>query len=139
MFSLAPSNVDSLASSSSSLPEHFSATAKNPASLRYCPELLRVLKKHRDAGPFLIPVDPVALGIPQYFDIVKQPMDLSTVEKKLLANQYPALEAMVRDVRLILQNCFSFNPPDHVVYKMGQGFEKFLNNQLKKLPALVCC
>jgi bromodomain-containing factor 1 len=38
--------------------------------------------------PFLAPVDPVALGIPTYFTIIKRPMDLSTMKKKLDANDY---------------------------------------------------
>ena len=31
--------------------------------------------------PFAIPVDPVALNIPDYFDVIKQPMDLGTIRK----------------------------------------------------------
>lgn len=34
------------------------------------------MKKHPNAYPFLAPVDPVALKIPDYFDIVKEPIDL---------------------------------------------------------------
>lgn len=47
--------------------------------------LVRTLKKNRSAIPFLKPVDPVALLIPDYFRVITQPMDLGTVEAKLNA------------------------------------------------------
>ena len=108
------------------------------STLKFCTEMLKMLKKHRDAGPFLVPVDPIALGIPQYFEVIKTPMDFSTIEKKLTANEYDTFEDFVADVRLILNNCFTFNPPDHAVHKMGRGLERFLNAQLKKVQSAVC-
>ena len=48
-----------------------------------CERLLQMIKRHKYSGPFLEPVDPDALGIPDYFDIIEEPMDLSTVEQKL--------------------------------------------------------
>lgn len=47
--------------------------------------LVRGLKKNRQAPPFMKPVDPVALLIPDYFRVVTRPMDLGTVETKLIA------------------------------------------------------
>ena len=39
--------------------------------------LMRKLMRRKNAWPFLDPVDPVALNIPDYPDVVKHPMDLS--------------------------------------------------------------
>lgn len=50
---------------------------------KFALSLLRTLKKHRSAPPFLRPVDPIALLIPDYFRVVTMPMDLGTVENKL--------------------------------------------------------
>ena len=37
---------------------------------------------------FLYPVNPIKLGIPDYFTIISNPMDLSTVDKKLRQGIY---------------------------------------------------
>ena len=47
-----------------------------------------LLKVHPKSEPFLNPVDPKKQGIPNYFDIIKEPMDLSTVHKNLKNNKY---------------------------------------------------
>jgi len=49
---------------------------------------MQSLKKHPWIGPFLQPVDPIYLGIPDYYKIIQNPIDLSTIEKKLRNNLY---------------------------------------------------
>lgn len=51
--------------------------------LRYCSGVLKELlsKKHAAyAWPFYKPVDATSLGLHDYHDIIKQPMDLSTIK-----------------------------------------------------------
>lgn len=144
-----PTRMDSVVEAAAAVPASAATVAPlaapttaftaTPESMRFAYELVRGLKKRKDAGPFLLPVDPVALGIPQYFDVVKQPMDLSTVEKNLRNGSYKVLDELIADVQLIFHNCYIFNPPDHIVYKMGQGLEQSFHNQLKKLPAALVC
>jgi len=44
---------------------------------------MNMLCKIKDAEIFHKPVDPVMLGIPDYLDIIKHPMDFSTIKVKL--------------------------------------------------------
>lgn len=115
-----------------------SAQATNPQlvkeQIKYCQRILKGLKRHREAGPFLLPVDPVALNIPDYFTVIKQPMDLSTISKKLDLNEYATAEAFMADVRLMLTNCFTYNAPDSQVTKMGRNLEKYFNTAMAKMP-----
>ena len=45
----------------------------------FCEEILDILTKNKDSIYFLEPVDPIALMIPNYPDIIKNPMDYSTI------------------------------------------------------------
>jgi bromodomain-containing factor 1 len=108
---------------------------------------VRNLKKLKDAAPFLRPVDPTALGIPHYPSIIKNPMDFSTIERKLTASnpikpdpnpsnpRYTNAEEFVSDVRLIFSNCLTFNGPDHVVTASGKRVEEIFDKQVKNMPA----
>lgn len=42
-----------------------------------------LLKAHKSSWPFLLPVDVEALDIPEYYEIIKEPMDLQTIESKI--------------------------------------------------------
>lgn len=44
-----------------------------------CYLILKRLKKSMYAWPFKTPVDPKALGIPEYLNVVQEPMDLKTM------------------------------------------------------------
>lgn len=56
--------------------------------MRKCMKILEFLKKHPCAEPFRFPVDAEALGIPNYYDIIKEPMDLYTIENNLKTKTY---------------------------------------------------
>lgn len=56
-------------------------------------------------------MDPIALGIPDYFEIIKRPMDLGTVTKKLEDHDYTKAEECVNDIRQVFTNCRTYNPP----------------------------
>ncbi|KZT36618.1 Bromodomain-containing protein [Sistotremastrum suecicum HHB10207 ss-3] len=99
----------------------------------------------KDASPFLNPVDAVALGIPHYYTVIKQPMDLSTVEKKLDNSnpskpaksdqpRYYHIDEFAKEVRLIFQNCVTFNGAEHPISQMGKRVEAVFTKQLKQMP-----
>ncbi|RDX56080.1 Bromodomain-containing protein [Lentinus brumalis] len=127
--------------------EYTGPTTLSVAQWRFCTSTVRTLKKMKDAGPFLNPVDPVALGIPHYPTIVKRPMDFSTIERKLAASnpakpdlnsanpRYHTAEQVVQDIRLIFSNCVTFNGPDHPVTQMGKRVEAVFDKQIKQMPA----
>ena len=102
--------------------------------LKFCANLLKGLKRHPQSSPFQVPVDPVALGIPDYPTIIKHPMDLGTIAKKLEANEYETAQGFIEDVRLMLSNCFTFNAAETQVYAMGKALEKYFENTLGKMP-----
>ena len=95
---------------------------------------MRGLKRHRDASPFAKPVDPIALGIPEYRTIVKHPMDLSTISQKLETSAYTLASQFISDVHLMLSNCFTFNAEGTQVHTMGRNLEKYFEATIAKMP-----
>lgn len=58
-----------------------------------------------------------------YLRLVKEPMDLETISKKLETWQYSSPQDFERDMRLIFGNCRSYNAPDQEVVVMGNTVE----------------
>ncbi|KAF8527429.1 hypothetical protein BU17DRAFT_39590 [Hysterangium stoloniferum] len=56
-------------------------------------------------------VDPIKLGIPQYFDIIprKDARDLKSIKDKLDTDKYDNHEALEADIDLMVQNAVTFN------------------------------
>ena len=71
--------------------------------------ILQQLKSYKHSWPFLEPVDAQTLGIPEYYEIVKEPMDLSKVEQKLKSAKYTSPQEFYRDVNLMIKNSYLFN------------------------------
>ena len=63
------------------------------------------------------PVDPEALGIPDYFDVIKHPMDFSTIQHKLQSGELQTREEFLRLVRLVFDNALLYNQPGDPVYR----------------------
>ncbi|KAL8275531.1 hypothetical protein Esti_000482 [Eimeria stiedai] len=82
-----------------------------------CMAILQHLKSLKAAQWFLYPVDPEADNVPDYFDVVQHPMDLQTVEKKLLQGAYQHPFLWQQDVRQVFFNAFSYHVMSNDVWK----------------------
>lgn len=81
------------------------------------PTLEKLYRQDPESLPFRQPVDPQTLGIPEYFEIVKKPMDLSTIKRKLDTGQYSDPWEYVDDVWLMFDNAWLYNRKTSKVYK----------------------
>jgi hypothetical protein len=77
----------------------------------YAAPLLKQLMDHRFGWVFSDPVDPEQLNLPDYFEIIKNPMDLGTIKKGLEAGKYMLAQDFAVDVRLVFSNAMTYNQP----------------------------
>ncbi|CAH1113327.1 unnamed protein product [Psylliodes chrysocephalus] len=68
------------------------------------------LKTMSESWPFLKPVNKKL--VKDYYSIVKRPMDLETISKKVTAHKYHSRHEFVVDIEQILQNCVLYNGKD---------------------------
>ncbi|XP_016657125.1 bromodomain-containing protein 3 isoform X5 [Acyrthosiphon pisum] len=106
-------------------------------ALKGCTEVLKELftKKHAAyAWPFYKPVDAAWLGLHDYHDIIKKPMDLGTVKTKLDNREYKNSKDFAADVNLIFSNCYKYNPKDHDVVAMAKKLQAVFEAKMSKVP-----
>ncbi|KAM7093297.1 bromodomain-containing protein 3 isoform 2-T5 [Molossus nigricans] len=119
------------------VPQHAGKKGKLSEHLRHCDSILKELlsKKHAAyAWPFYKPVDAEALELHDYHDIIKHPMDLSTVKKKMDSREYPDAQGFAADIRLMFSNCYKYNPPDHEVVAMARKLQDVFEMRFAKMP-----
>ena len=54
-------------------------------------------------------VDPIKMELPDYLEVIKEPMDLSTIRKRLDVGFYRELDSFARDVSLMFENAMTYN------------------------------
>ena len=90
---------------------------------------------HNTTWPFMERVDPVKDGAPDYDQVVKKPMWLSLIKDKFRQNQYTSISDFFSDMRLILENCYRYNGPNHPITKKALRLEQSLEQKLALLPS----
>ncbi|KAI3622581.1 tata-binding protein associated factor taf2 [Moniliophthora roreri] len=93
--------------------------------LRACRSALKKIKANKHAKWFLQPVDPIRDQAPNYFGIIKEPMDLSTMGAKLEAGMYKDRSAFQADFRLMVNNAKQYNMPGSHVHNEAIALEVF--------------
>ncbi|KAG1687147.1 Nucleosome-remodeling factor subunit BPTF [Nymphon striatum] len=92
--------------------------------------LLRSLRSHKCSWPFSKPVD--EREAPDYYHVIKEPMDLQTMDKKLNNKRYEILSDFIGDVTKIFDNCRYFNPRESTFYRCAEVLESFFVQKIKK-------
>ncbi|KAK2648479.1 hypothetical protein Ddye_015968 [Dipteronia dyeriana] len=92
--------------------------------------LLKSLHDHVDAWPFKEPVD--ARDVPDYYDIIKDPMDLRTMSKRVESEQYyVTFEMFVADAKRMFANARTYNSPETIYYKCSTRLEAHFQSKVQ--------
>ncbi|NXG81780.1 BRDT protein, partial [Stercorarius parasiticus] len=96
--------------------------------------VMKAMWRHNFSWPFHQPVDAAALNLPDYYSIIKKPMDLSTIKKRLEHNYYTKAAECIEDFKTMFLNCYIYNKPgDDIVY-MAQELEKVFMQKIAQMP-----
>ncbi|CDO97612.1 unnamed protein product [Coffea canephora] len=93
-------------------------------------EVIKKVMKMEAAEPFNVPVNPVALGVPDYFDVIDTPMDFGTICSNLESGiKYMNSEDVYRDVQYIWDNCYKYNNKgDYILELMKRVKKNFMKH-----------
>ncbi|KAF5672108.1 histone acetyltransferase GCN5 [Fusarium circinatum] len=90
------------------------------------------VQNHKQAWPFLHPVNKD--DVPDYYNVVITPMDLSTMLERLEHDYYTAPKDLVKDLKLIFSNCRKYNDATTVYSKCAVKLEKYMWGLVKEIP-----
>ncbi|XP_047354195.1 bromodomain adjacent to zinc finger domain protein 1A isoform X2 [Vespa velutina] len=98
-------------------------------------ELLLDIRHHRDSWPFLSPV--TKDEVPDYHDIISNPMDFGTIKYKLGNGGYENLQQFFNDCHLVFENCQAYNQEHssvyNYVYRAGSRLLKYFEKRCKEI------
>ncbi|KAJ4414800.1 Transcriptional activator spt7 [Gnomoniopsis sp. IMI 355080] len=100
-------------------------------------KVLSELKAHTEySTPFLTKVN--KRDAPDYYSVIKQPMDLGTMTKKLKQLQYKSKAEFVTDLNLIWDNCLRYNASlNNHLPRLANGMRKEADKLIPLIPDLV--
>ncbi|XP_033161939.1 bromodomain-containing protein 2 [Drosophila mauritiana] len=95
--------------------------------------VLNYLWRHRYSYHFRHPVDTVSLGVPDYHTVVKRPMDLTTIRKRLHNKYYWQASEALEDFKLIFDNCLLYNLEGSPVCQEGKLMKEAFYKRMQSI------
>ncbi|KAH9384230.1 hypothetical protein HPB48_026223 [Haemaphysalis longicornis] len=102
--------------------------------MKYCNSILMEPLLNKRAWPFRNPTDAGLLGLCDYYEVIKHPMDMGMVKQKVDHRQYHSHEEFAKDMRLVFTKCYRYNPPQREVFVMAQELQTLFELLYAKLP-----
>ncbi|KAI4893977.1 hypothetical protein NFI96_015495 [Prochilodus magdalenae] len=99
--------------------------------LSACEQLTVDLVRHEDSWPFMKLVS--RTQVPDYYDIIKKPIALSTIREKVNNCEYQTAAEYIADVELMFSNCLEYNPRSTNEAKAGLRLQSFFHTELQRL------
>lgn len=90
---------------------------------------------NKDGRPLsaLFLTKPLKRQYPDYFELIKQPIALDDIKKKLNSHAYPNLEAVKLDFDLCFTNAKNYNHPESVIWQDAKDLQKLASKTYKEL------
>ncbi|GLD95338.1 hypothetical protein PINS_up003982 [Pythium insidiosum] len=103
---------------------------RDPGSLRtQLQQLWKAVSSHRSAWPFHEPVDTTI--VVDYLDYIKEPVDLSLIQKRIESGYYLNKAAFKADLDTMCNNCTIYNTPETNYYKAAKDLQEFIDKRIQ--------
>ncbi|XP_077189146.1 bromodomain testis-specific protein isoform X3 [Paroedura picta] len=96
--------------------------------------VMKAMWRHNFSWPFHQPVDAAGLNLPDYYNIITKPMDLTTIQKRLEHNYYTCAAECIRNFKTMFSNCYLYNKPGDDIVFMAQALEKVFLQKVAQMP-----
>ncbi|NXO64899.1 BRDT protein, partial [Phainopepla nitens] len=114
---------------------NYASTGCQTNQLQYLQRVvMRAMWRHNFSWPFHQPVDAAALNLPDYYTIIKKPMDLGTIKKRLEHNYYTKAAECIEDFKTMFWNCYMYNKPGDDIVFMAEELEKVFMQKIAHMP-----
>ncbi|KAF7249513.1 Kinesin-like protein KIF20A [Varanus komodoensis] len=97
----------------------------------------KMVAGHRYSGPFLKPVS--EKQAPGYKDVVKRPVDLSSIKRSLSKGRIQNMVQFQRDLMLMFQNAIMYNSSNHHIHRIAVEMQHDVLEQLQMLGEALLC
>ena len=71
--------------------------------------------------------------MPEYFEVIKNPIDFEVISSKLKQSRYHSLDECLQDFSLMFDNACKFNEPDSQIYKDALTLQNLAHRTFRKL------
>ncbi|XP_050560992.1 transcription initiation factor TFIID subunit 1 isoform X2 [Spodoptera frugiperda] len=88
------------------------------------------LKIMPEAWPFLKPVN--KKQVKDYYNVIRKPIDLETMGKKIQAHKYHSRNDFLRDIQLLVDNCRAYNGPNSQFTRQAEHILKVTQEALEQ-------
>ncbi|BGP23606.1 transcription initiation factor TFIID subunit 2 [Rhodotorula toruloides] len=116
-------------------PQASQASGMPLADVTACKSLIKKLLKDKKSFIFRAPVDPVKAGALDYFDKIKNPMDIGTMSAKLSAGVYPDRYAFRDDFKLIISNAKLYNGAHSPIGELANDLDMMFDKHWERVEA----
>lgn len=96
-------------------------------------DLVEYLYNKKEVGPFYKPVAYKKLGLDDYPSIIKKPMDLGTVRRKLKKGLYSSKEELYGEINLIWENCRTYNAKGSEIVELADKMQSHTEKYSRRI------
>jgi histone acetyltransferase len=98
---------------------------------KHLQDVLAQIRAHSCSWPFLEPVNTKDTGAVDYYTVIKNPMDLRTMQERLDKGWfYVTREIFKADLKRMVDNCKTYNGKSHYVTELAVQLEKVFMNKI---------